>query len=251
MSFILSYHRLFKVSLLEDGANRPLPGFAAASTPRTQTLLQNHRLIFKAREAGFELYYQMNPLAADPLLGRITGRERFSFGLFQSDPGFFNRYEPELTQNSGPQLYLDNLTASGQIQAPTRAALSAGNVVQRDDAMKLYPAVFLASVDLSSRSPPTKFTVRDKFDATRVVLETPINGGGGGNQAAVKIDLSDQPAGPYMLETDAPGSSPRTIYVDNDLARARVLGVIDIYWETAQDTAPADGLAYEIRFRKR
>ena len=50
---------------------------------------------------------------------------------------------------------------------------------------------------------------------------------------------------------DLTGAAAQTIYIDDQLARERMLGIIDIYWETAQDTAPADGQVYRIQFRKR
>jgi hypothetical protein len=99
----------------------------------------------------------------------------------------------------------------------------------------------------------TKFRVRDKFApaAAPVLLEAPIVAAAGATRAAARIDLSARPPGPYTLETDAPGAARRTIYVDDDLAGATIAGLIDVHWETAQDTPPAAGVPYVIRFRKR
>jgi hypothetical protein len=249
MSFVLKYLRFFKVSVLESGSDLALKDFAFAPAPATRQQLDDHRLVYRAREGGFEVYYQMNPMAADQLLGRITSRVRYSFSLSLASPGFFNRYKPDLTGVTGPQLYLDNLTAAGSLQAVAKDTLSVGDFVAADDAMKLYPPVFVVSADLSGASPPTKFIVRNKFEPADVVLEVPISASDG--LASVAIDLSDHPAGPYTLETDAADSQPRTIYADSELAGAPVLGLVDIYWKTPQNTVPAGGLAYAIRFQKR
>ena len=193
----------------------------------------------------------MNPQATDPLLGRISQRVRFSFCLFLSEPDIFQRYEPDLTSDTGPQLYLDNLTPAGAIQPASTQTLTGGAVAQAGDAMKVYPHIFSATADLSGGAPPTKFTVRDKFNPATVVLEVSINASAGVDQAVTKIDMSGHPSGPYTLETDAAGSVPKTIYLDDELAGAQILGLLDIYWETAQDGAPAGGVPYFIRLQKR
>jgi hypothetical protein len=248
MSFVLQYRRLFTVSV-QDEAGAAIPGFAFVPASRTLALLANHQLTFRSRAAGFEVFYRVNPLAADPLVGRIGHRIRLTFPFALTEPGFFERYEPDLTPASGPQLYLDNLTPAGAIQPPATTTLTTGPVAQVADAMKVYPRRFLATADLGGGGAPTKFTVRGKFAPGDVILEAPVVAAAGAGQAAVRIDLSGHPAGPYTLGTDAAGATPRTIYVDDDLAGAPLLGLVDVHWETAQDSAPA--AAYVIRFRKR
>jgi hypothetical protein len=95
--------------------------------------------------------------------------------------------------------------------------------------------------------------VRDKFApaATRPLLEVPIVAASGAARGGARIDLSAHPPGPYTLETDAPGAAPRTVYVDDDLAGGTFLGLVDVHWATAQNTAPAGGVPYVIPFRKR
>jgi hypothetical protein len=251
MSFVLHYQRLFKISVREGVGGPWLAGFTLAPSPRCRTLLNNHQLVFRGREAGGEVYYRLNPLAAEPLLGRISARVRFTFCLFQTDAAFFARYKPDLAKATGPQLYLDNLTATGSIQPAARQTLAVGEVVQGDDAMKLYPAIFVANADLSGSEPPTRFRVVNKFNPDEVVLEAPIRTGGNGGQGFAKIDMSGKPAGPYTLMTDAAGSTPRTIYIDQELAGAPVLGLVDIYWETPQNAVAAGGQAFSIGFAKR
>jgi hypothetical protein len=251
MSFVLHYQRLFKISVTEGAGGPGLAGFTLAPTPRCRVLLDNHQLVFRGREAGGEVYYRLNPLAADPLLGRISTRVRFTFCLLQTDAAFFARYKPDLTKSTGPQLYLDNLTATGGIQPADRETLARGEVVQSVDAVKLYPAVFVATADLSGGEPPTLFRVLNKFNPDDVVLEAPIISGGNNGRGFAKIDLSGKPAGPYTLTTDAAEATPRTIYLDQELAGAPLLGLVDIYWETPQNAVAAGGQAFRIGFAKR
>jgi hypothetical protein len=120
------------------------------------------------------------------------------------------------------------------------------------DAMKVHPRTFLATTEAGPGS-ATRFRVRDRFaPATAApLLEVPIVTAAGAARTAARIDLSARPPGPYTLETDAPGTARRTIYVDDELVGAPMAGLIDLHWETAQDTAPAAGVPYVIRFRKR
>lgn len=247
MSFVLEYHRLFSVSVLEDGSGTRLPAFRFAPTSATSRVLADHQLRFKPRAAGFEVFYRSNPLAADPLLGRIGARVQMTFAAELMEADFFARYLPDLTDDTGPQLYLDNLTGSGNIQAASNQRLMVGSVVQTDDAIKVRPSIFTARADAGGGL--TRFVVRDKFDATTIIADVPAVANGA--TASAKIDLSTGKPGPYTIETDAAGSSPRTIYVDEHLASRRIAGVVDVHWETPQNTAPADGQPYVIRFQKR
>lgn len=47
------------------------------------------------------------------------------------------------------------------------------------------------------------------------------------------------------------GSIPKTVYLDNDLAvRQGGLGVVDICWETPQDTVPKGGQHHTLTLQK-
>lgn len=251
MSFILQFRRLFSVFVREESSGVLLTGFSFAPSEQSRRLLAKHQLLFRARPGGCEVYYRLNPRAADPLLGRISSRVRFTFCLEPGEPTFFARYEPDLDAETGPQLYLDNLTAAGAIQPPTEQSLSAGTVVQRADAVKVVPQLFFAPAPVGGAGAPTRFIVRDKFNPATVVLEAPISAGPGVTQTLTPIDLSGHPPGPYTLETDAAGAAARTIYADDTLAGVKTLGLMDLYWETAQDSVPPAGIAYLIRFRQR
>lgn len=248
MSFTLTYERLLGLRVEEEGGG-PLSAFTFAPDGRTVGALADHQLVFRPRQEGFDLYYRLNPEAPSPLLGAIRTRVRFGFEMRLAESDFFARYEPDLSGDTGPQLYLDNLTAAGAVQPNGTAALSEGPVVQDVDGVKIYPRIFQVQTEMGGGAPPTRLIVREKFDPTVVVVEVPIVPGGG--TVSTWVDLSAHPGGPYTVETDGAGATARTIYVDDELAGRRMTGLVDLYWEDAQDSAPTGGVAYTIPFRKR
>jgi hypothetical protein len=250
MSFVLSYHRLFKVSVLEGGSGSVLSDLLFQPTASSLLKLKNHNLIFRAREEGFEVFYQMNPLNPQPILSRINDRIQFCFAIYQTEADFFKHYKPDLNKDSGPQLYFDNLTSKGRLQ--NKATLTVSNFVKIDDAVKVYPKVFNAHIDLAGGGPiPTKFRVKERFNPKNVVLAVPIKASANVKRASAQINLSGQPTGPYTLETDISALASKSIYIDNELAECNVSGLVDIHWETPQDAVPSGGVAYEIRFQKK
>ncbi len=250
MGFVLDYKPFFKVSVIDKVSGNSLPGFSFLPTSRCSRLLSDHQLVFRARETGLAVYFASNPQAADPLMGKITSRSRFSFSMQLKDSAFFTRYAPDPAAMPGPQLYFDNLTASGDIQPDTHQSLSLGASVDSADAARIYPHVFFEKTDLSGGSVPTKYLVKEKFDPSETVKELPIDTSSGAPIVSTRIDLSAKADGPYLLETDAAGSTAKTIYLDNALAARANLGIVDILWETGQDTVPAGGLNYTLTFNK-
>lgn len=248
MSFVSQFHPFLGVRVEEDPSAQILSGFRLVPTEDCRKVLNNRAIVFRPRESGFQLFYETNPLAADPLLGPITSREQFSFALTSDRADLFELYEPDLTAATGPQLYLDNLTPSGNIQ--TKTTLTVSTVVATGDAVRIAPPVFESTVDVSGGSPPTQLTVKEKFPPNSVVLQAAIPPSAGG-RSAVKVDLSDESPGLFTLETNAAGSPVTTVYVADELAGTGVLGVVDLFWESRQDTVAAGGIAYSIRLRKR
>ena len=249
MSFIVEYRPFVNVTVEEDGPNVPLPVLRFTPTQACIRILADRHLAFRRRDAGFQIFYQSNPMAADPLLGAITSRIRLTFSATLIQPDLLETFEPDLTSETGSQLHFDNLTPSGNIQA--KSTLTAGTIVQAADASRVYPLVFEATADLSVASPPTQWRVLDRFDSSVVVHTEPMSSTATG-VTRTKIDLARKKAsGPYTLATDEATPPPRSIYVDEELAQLSVVGVLDLYWQTRQDTVPAGGLDYFIRFRRR
>lgn len=251
MGFVLDYQPFFKVSVVEEGSGNPLPGFSFLPTSRCSRLLSDHQLIFRARETGFAVYFATNPQAVDPLMGKITSLSQFGFAILLKDSAFFARYAPDSAAMPAPHFYFDNLLTSGAIQPAAQQNLSAGAVVDVADAARIYPHVLFAKTDLTGGSVPTKYIVKEKFDPSVTVKEVAIETSSGAPLVSTRIDLSDRLDGPYLLDTDAVGSTPLTIYLDNALAAQGGLGIADIFWDTRQDKVPAGGLNYTMTFKKK
>lgn len=246
MSLSRAWLPLLTVAVEDDTSHGRLNELALVPTRACRDKLADHHLVFRPYQGGMRLFYQTNPEAADPLLGRVTGRTRFSFALVQSG-NLLEHYRPDLTAEAGPQLHLHNLTPTGKIQ--TKNTLTIGTSVQETDAIKICAPVFVVPVDMSGA--PTKVRVHERFDADTILASFDIAAAPGSARALTRIDLSALPAGPYLLDTDAVGSVARAIYVDHELAARPALGVVDLYQQAAQDSVPADGLSYFIRFQPR
>jgi len=249
MSFVLEYHPLFSVGVEVNTSGKVITDMVFQPTARCHRLLADRHMVFKARENGGQVFYQKNPLADEPLLGRITERTQFTFTLSLTRSDFFALYHPDLSKETGPHLYFDNLTKSGTIQS--KDPLTVGNVVQASDAIQIRSSVFFEGVDVSGNSPPTLLTIERKFDPPTVVPNVPIQFSTETNQVLTKIDLTPFPYGLYTVTTNKSNATPKALYIDNDIAKQRVVGIVDIFWEDSQETAPADGVPYVIRFEKR
>ncbi|MFV1980220.1 MAG: hypothetical protein ACC655_03630 [Rhodothermia bacterium] len=247
MSIIIQYLPFFNVSVEDEASGDPITGLSFTPSPECRDVLADHHLVFRARDSGFQVYYETNPAAADPVLGKISSRVRLSFLISAIPADMFDRFEPQLTPDTGPQLYLDNLTPAGNIQGKT--TLSGSTFVQTQDATRVYPDVFSAIADLSTPPRATEFRVNEYFGGLASVVTVPIPSGG--TVASAKIDLSEEDPGPYVLATDSAAIPDRNIYVDSQIAETTSSGVVDLYWDSSQSTAPAGGVSYTIRFRKR
>lgn len=249
MSFAIDYQPFFSVGVEEQNAGNILTHLSIRPMATCQQLLADRHMVFKARENGGQVYYQKNPLADEPLLGRITERIQLSFTLSVKRTDFFDIYTPDLTTDTGPHLYFDNLTVSGNIQ--TKDPLTVGSFVQAEDAIRIRPSVFVETVDVSGETPPTSVVIKRIFDPMVAVPDVPIPSSTGTSQAATKIDLTSFPSGVYTVNTNLPEAKTRRLYIDDEIAKQRMVGIIDIFWEDSQETAPAEGVPYVIRFEKR
>jgi hypothetical protein len=250
VSFTIQARRLFTIQFVDEAnENETLTGFRIRPIISTRQLLENHQLIFREQEGGCQVFYLSNPLAVEPLLGKITQRVRFSFLLIQTEQGFFDRYDPKLTTANGRLFYLDNRLPNGDLQPNTEKNLSTDAFVKVTDAMDNYPQIFYLPVDMSGGSPVT-VSIKDKFNLGNEVFNQTIQPFGS-DLTSVKIDLSTENPGLYELDVDLPGIDSKNIYIDDELAGIQAQGLVDIYWETPQDNVPPDtGVNYQIAFKK-
>lgn len=253
MSFTLSYIDFFNIRVLDVDSGNPIDGIHFIPSAECKMNLEKHRLLLKKRTGGLDIYYQENPEASSPLLAPIKKRTRFGFGLVISDPNFFSSYEPDL--DDPPQLYFDNLDGAGAILAGAVEVLSENAQVQVVDTAKVYAKTFSVVTDLTVAPAPSSYSIKEKHGPA--TLQTVlIDNSSGTNKVTTKLNDPIQQAasfvdasGPYLLESDSGLPATSTIYLDDQLVRQSLTGIIDIYWETDQDTVPPGGTSYEIRFK--
>jgi hypothetical protein len=206
-------------------------------------------VLARPRRDGVALYYRVNPESAPALLGPITARQRFSFTLHLREPDFFSRHFPDLTAAGGAGLQFDNLDAAGTI-LPHGALLSAGAQVAAADTVQIGRRLFAVDLDLTA-SAPTAVEARDPVSAA-VVQSAPVVAPAGASAASVALDLSAIPDVLFRVAEVPPGPLDRRAYADDAVAAAAAAGVIDLYWETAQDAVPAPaGVVYRAVFQRR
>lgn len=256
MSYTISYITLFKVRAIESVSLDPLEEIIFIPSRSCIEKLDNHRLIFKPLVGGFDVHYQTNPQAVDPVLAPISRRTRFSFLFTVTGANFFRKYEPDF--DDSPQLYFDNLDNTGAILSGPTEILSEGGIVQTSDAVKIYPRTFDVKTDMTIAPTPGAYLIKEKFSPGGVLQTVPINNPLGFNNVSTKVNdpviqetdfISE--SGPYVLETDSGQPPQRTIYLDDQLAKQHISGVADIYWDNSQSNAAPDGNEYQIRFKLR
>lgn len=248
MSRVAGWRRFIEVRLEDDGGN-PVQAFDVRATAETRARLARHRALARPRRDGLALYYQVNPQSAPALLGPIAARQRFSFALRLREPDFFSRHLPDLTADSGAGLQLDNLDAAGAI-LPDGAPLSAGAQVAAADGVQIGRRLFSVDLDLTA-STPTAVEARDPVSAA-VVQSAPVLASPGASAASVALDLSAGAGVLFRIAEVPAGPLDRRGYADDAVAAAAAAGVIDLYWETAQDTVPAPaGVVYRAVFQRR
>jgi len=248
MSRIVGWRRFLEVRL-EDDTGVPVVAFDVRPTAETQRRLGRHRVLMRPRRDGVALFYQMNPAASPSLLGAIAARQRFSFTLHLRELDFFSRHFPDLSAAGGAGLQLDNLDAAGAV-LQDGALLSAGAQVAAADAVQIGRRLFAVSLDLTASS-PTAVEARDPVTAA-VVKSVVVAAPPGAGAASVALDLSTAPQVLFRIAEVPPGPLDRRGYADDAVASAGAAGVIDLYWETAQDAVPTPaGVVYRAVFQRR
>ncbi|MDX1636329.1 MAG: hypothetical protein R3281_00065 [Balneolaceae bacterium] len=260
MGFIIKYSRFFSVQMeKENGAGEPIGGFRFFPTEDCQILLDNYNLVFRAITSGFSVYYSETPMIP------ISERVRFSFGFHLPDSGFFSRYGLEKTGPADPTvyqagLYFDNLDSGGAVITASPASLAddgpaVSATVDSSDTYRLYRQTFKV-YDSAVGTVPNTYQLTNKLDPA-ITQSVTVNKDSGGdfitttiNSVDMEEDYIGQP-GPYLLQADTDPPPDRNVYLNDELGKKSARGVIDIYWETAQNTVadPDTGQQYTITFK--
>lgn len=257
MGFIIQYKRFISVSFSGEDSADPIGNFEFFTTSETERVLRNYNLVFRPHSSGFFLYYSASPFIA------ISRRVSFTFGFTFSDVGLFKAYG--LTHNGGedatalePCLFFDNLTQDGSIITSENGSLVASGAglngrVSSADTRQIYQQTFNITHS-ADEGTPENYILRHQYDSSieQTVPAREAEAGQSITTTINSVDMGDNyisKPGPYLLQTESPAST-RNIYLNNELGRRPARGVIDIHWETAQDTvADETGQQYNITFK--
>lgn len=246
MSVVWEYRRFLRVDFIDDNGD-PVTAFDARPTRRTRDVMADHALVFQGEPAGFTLYSRHNPEATDTLIGPITDRTRLSFALALREAGFFDRYHPDLA-GAGRQILLQNLDGTGAIR--TAGGLSLNATVEQDDLVQAGPASgFPVTIDLSGGA-PDRLRARDRFDNSQL-LEREFTAPPGPS-LQMTVDLCALPDPAARLTTPVAGALDQVVYADDEIASGGVPAILDLWWDSRQDTVPQPGgAAFTATFRNR
>jgi hypothetical protein len=246
---VVSFRPFMTLSIEESGSARPITAFRLEPTAATARRLDDHRLIFRRRPNGFQLYAQHAPEAGNVRLAPITARTPLTFGAWLTDPDFLDRYHPELDTSAGSNFYLSNLNADGSLRAS--GALSRGETVEKADAARIVARRLTARVDLAGDPRPTELRVVDRYDPARLVASAPVIADAASISANVAIDLSQDRAAAYSLVPQPAGQPARTLLVDEELAGRGAFAVVELVAAPLPGPFPAAGRTYVVSWRRR
>lgn len=259
MGFVIKYNRFFSVTLGEEGAGNIMEGFTFFPTQECRRLMDNYNLVFRSRSAGFELFYSENPLIP------ISESVRFSFGFSIPDAALFEKYglvrEDETdTTVYQPGLYFDNLNPDGSIISGSPASIVAsgkdpGDTVSSTDTYRIHRQTFKVYDDAGGTA-PSSYELSHQYNTSLTQTNPVVSDPAGGHLVTTinSIDLEGDyisETGPYLLEADVQPPPDRKVYLSEELGRKGAQGVVDIYWDTSQDTVsdPEKGQEYTIIFK--
>jgi len=257
MGFIIQYNRFFSVTIAEDGLDEPIGEFSFFVTSETLRLFRNHNLVFRSSNSGFSVYYCSSPLIP------ITYKVRFTIGFSYSNNSLYKKYGLIKTDSSDPLVYepalcFDNLTSDGSIITEQGSSLTASGPepsehVTVEDTGRIYSQTFTL-VQATNEPVPEKYVLKHRYQPSPEQTN-PVNVADDAQTVQTIINSVDRgddfmsEPGPYTLKTNSPESN-RNIYLHNELAGRSARGVVDIYWDTTQNSVAEDnGQQYYITFK--
>lgn len=257
MSRVIAWRRFIRV-FVEDNTGTPLEAFSFAPTPHTRRMMLRYRLLARAEGSALSLYYRLFPQLTPSLRSAIASRVRFSFTMRLVPQDFFQRHHPDLSATAGASLHLDNLDPSGAILADG-AVLTAGATVHGSDAVQIGRRRLPVTVDLAP--PPTDVRAVDALAGTQLIdprptppqpVRVPVQASPDATRFTAVLDIPPT-EGPLVRVRQTPaGTVDRRAYADDWVAASGAVGVLDLFWESAQDAVPAGaGQGYRIVFARR
>ncbi|MGE0665184.1 MAG: hypothetical protein AB7O49_01395 [Sphingomonadales bacterium] len=233
---------------VEDDGGKPIAALSFEPTPATEKRLADHRLIFRPRPHGFQLYARNNPEAGNVRVAPVTAPTSLVFRVRAAQSDFLARYHPDLDPETGPNFYLANLENDGSPRAGGK--LSVGDTVETADAARLTGRRLNARADMTASPKPTGVKALDRYDAGRIAADVKFNAAAGSESAAAAVDLSADPGSAYTLAMQ-PSGAKTTIFADDDVAGRGALGVLNLVAAPFPGPEPDAGRAYTATFRRR
>ncbi|MDB4582340.1 hypothetical protein N9164_04245 [Draconibacterium sp.] len=238
---VIVEHDYFKDKTIKDLSIKP--------TENTLQVLNNYGLLFRNTAKGFVILYEIDTTTStqEPLKPIITS-EKFSFEIYIND-SYFNNYTNIPIDHKGPHiLYFNNLDEN---IGDSKMMLNKDPIVGEKDISRLIATYY--NIQEPATSSSTLLEVIDSngttvFSKSVVKIEDSL---------VYQIDFDKIGAGWFDIKIG--GISRDAVYVDKNIHRNPVFGIIDIYATTdvpssyrfvASDGAVASKV-YNIRFAQR
>ncbi len=241
--------------MLEEGSEKPLQIFRFFATSATSRKLANYNLVFRPHPGGFRIFYSETPIIP------VSERIRLTFGISVNSGELNNKFDlsnsdGEETAELEPGLCFDNLAADGSVITNTPASIAAesdgtNEFVTAADTRRLYGKTFRI-LHKPGQELPAGYILKHQYNPA-LELTVPVEPADTGTVITTinPINSDDylKESGPYLLEkTDS--EEIRRLYLHNELWQKSASGVIDLYWETSQNTVDAEtGQIYHITFK--
>lgn len=239
----------YVISVDEDVSGDPVTDLTFAPTEATRQRLADHKLIFRPHDDGFSLYAQYNIEAGEERRAPFTDPTPLVFGIWSRVADFLRQYHPDLTQDTGPNLYLSNRNADGSARASGTLAQAA--TVDVGDGAQIVGRHLIARADVTAVPAPTAFAIATRYTPVRQLKDRPFTAVAGSTALAVEIDLTPDPARVFTIAPKPPGTAKKVLFADDELAGRGAFGVLDLVADSHPGPEPAEGRAFFARFRRR
>jgi hypothetical protein len=246
---VIAFRPFMTVTVEEQGTRKSIAALVFTPTIRTTRRLADHKLVFRRRANGFQLYAQHNVVAGDVRLAPIATRTSFQFRITLNEPDFLDRYHPDLNQATGPCLYLCNVDEDGTVRAS--GSISGGSTVEQGDAARIVGRRLISRADLTRSPKPTSLRVTDRHAPSRTVANVPIDATPGAESATVAIDLTEDAGNAYTLKPQPGGSPQAALFADDEMAARGAFGALELVARPFPGPSPSAGRLFTATFRRR
>lgn len=244
---LIAFRPAYSVTAEDAGDGSALPGLAFHPTEATRHRLADQGLVFRARTGGFQLFAQIIGGTGGVRRAPIRAELVLVFGIRLTDQGFSSRYGPDLTAQTGPNLFLTNRIDAGS--ARSSGALTVAADVGQADAVRLVGRRFLARTNLNVSPVPTALALATAYAPVRALPDVAMAASTGEPQVAV--DLMTFPERTFTLAPKPPGTAQVRHYADTELAGRGAFGVLELALFPVPGPEPAGGRNFTARFRRR